>query len=314
MATAYDIGGDQGRPCPICGAADGTGGGIIRDHLSGESFHLGICRRCEGRFVVDPPDAADLGRYYDNSAGARMHKPPSPLFRWMRAKRLDRDLAPLLRHTGTDARIVDLGAGDGSLVGRLRARGVTAGALDMYAPEEWAVPGVPYAQGGLGGRFTTDEIVAPVGRPDGVIMRHVLEHVIDPAGTLTAIADSGARYAMLIVPNVASPLIRVLGTSWYYWDPPRHLTFFTPRTLARLAGRCGFRVVYGRTYGIDELVTSAHRAAALRAHDRDSRMMRRVSEICAPTGLIAGASSAASSLYGRAVIHAVLERDPASRA
>src|SRR5207245_2811653 len=44
------------------------------------------------------------------------------------------------------------------------------------------------------------------------------------------------------VPNLASLAFHWFGAAWIGLDLPRHLTHFTPRTLARMLERAGFEV------------------------------------------------------------------------
>ena len=296
------------RPCPVCASFALEGVRTLKDHISGDDFRLGTCGDCGARFIIDAPAPDVLPRYYANPSGARMHQKPGRIFSWMRQKRIDADLRPLVERLGPSGSVVDLGAGDGSLAERLRSRGFTAGAVDMYPASGWGRPDIPYLQAAPGIGFAAPEIAGVVGRPDAVVMRHVLEHVISPFDTLMAVADAGARLVLIIVPNVAAPLASRWPEVWYYWDPPRHLTFFTPETLARVAGRAGFSVVFSRTYGLDEVVTSAYRGAALRAHASGASWARFVSSHLSPTGLLSGVASAVAAPFSRTVIHAVLAR------
>lgn len=70
----------------------------------------------------------------------------------------------------------------------------------------------------------------------------VLEHVYDPAETLAELAAllrSGGRL-MFSVPNAGGLEASLLKGSWYVWEPPRHLHFFSERILRRLLTDAGF--------------------------------------------------------------------------
>lgn len=298
----------ESRSCPVCGAAHLAAVRRSTDHLTGHDFTLATCGSCAAAFIADPPSPDDLPAYYDNESGQQMHRAPSRLFAAMRDRRIDADLQPLLRFIPPGATIVDLGAGDGSLVRRVLAAGRSAAAVDMYPPSAWRLQDVAYVQAAPGVGFTAEEIRGVAASPDAVVMRHVLEHVISPRATLAAARDAGAGFILVVVPNVESLFARLLPNAWYYWDPPRHLTFFAPSSLRLLAARAGFEVVFLGSYGIDEIVTSVHRAAALRARRSGSRWVTGLSRMAQPTGLLAGAATVAAMPFGHSVLHAVLRR------
>lgn len=293
--------------CPICGGSASTGHRDARDHVSGEVFSIHRCGECGGLFVKDPPEGSRLAEYYDTPVGALMHSRPSALFAALRARRLWADVRPLLELTGPNPRIADLGTGDGHLASLLARRGVTVQAIDVYPPELWSIDDVPYRRY-VPGRLQPGDLSVADAPPDAVVMRHVLEHVPDPAGTLTTIHKAGALHVLVLVPNADSWFASRFGERWYYWDPPRHLTFFTLRTLERLAERCGFRIAFDRHYGLDELATSAYRALLLRRLEGKGRWLEdQLARVVQPTGLVAGAASVLAAPVASTVCHVVLE-------
>src|SRR5437870_4946655 len=74
-------------------------------------------------------------------------------------------------------------------------------------------------------------------------MWHSLEHVHSPLNVLREahrlLARGGRLY--VAVPNIDSLPFRWFGAAWYGLDLPRHLTHFTPPTLALMLQRAGFR-------------------------------------------------------------------------
>lgn len=291
--------------CPVCGHRGGVDEAVLRDHLTGEVFHRRRCSSCGALFIGDPPPPEAIGRYYETSSGDEMHSRPGRLFATLRDVRLKRDLAPLLSRLPAGARVADLGAGDGSLARILRAEGFAAGAVDLYPASQWPHGDIPYRQTNMAGGTLSEEDLTVDGAPaQAIVMRHVLEHLHRPFEALLAARRIGVTHALIIVPNTASVFARLLGERWYYWDPPRHLTFFTAQTLRRLAGRAGYGVPVMQSYGLDELVVSAHRAAALGG--RGPRLVR----VTRPTGPAAGLSSVVSAPILRSVLRAVLEAPP----
>jgi 2-polyprenyl-3-methyl-5-hydroxy-6-metoxy-1,4-benzoquinol methylase len=79
---------------------------------------------------------------------------------------------------------------------------------------------------------------------DVVLLSHVLEHCIDPAAALgnvkQLLAPGGT--AILEVPNNASIGFQMFGPTWFFADIPRHLQFFTEKSLRKAISRAGLRV------------------------------------------------------------------------
>jgi predicted TPR repeat methyltransferase len=80
---------------------------------------------------------------------------------------------------------------------------------------------------------------------DVIVMRHVLEHCIDPNRVLTKAAALLNAQGLLIceVPNNTAQGLRQSGAAWMMLDVPRHLHFFTGPTLVAFCRRAGLDVV-----------------------------------------------------------------------
>jgi hypothetical protein len=149
--------------------------------------------------------------------------------------------------------------------------------------------------------------------PDAIIMRHALEHLHEPAKILSLFHSAGVPWVLVVVPNVDSPFARWFGGYWTMWDPPRHLLYFNAKSLDCLVRRCGYRIAKQRTYGIDEIVTSAFRWALIRSGavrvDRASAGSTPLwLRLLHPKSALAGLSSAAMSPIANTVLCCLMER------
>jgi SAM-dependent methyltransferase len=84
---------------------------------------------------------------------------------------------------------------------------------------------------------------------DAVYGSHCLEHVHEPLKMLQEcrrILRTGASLVM-VTPNADSLGLHRFGKSWLGLDAPRHLTLFTPSSLADLASHAGFSDVNVKT-------------------------------------------------------------------
>ena len=300
-------------PCPLC-LQTGRPELSVRDPHSREAFSIAECDECHVLYVEDPPPESDIGRYYENETGATMHTRPGKLFSTLRQISISRELRPLLERLGPGSRIVDFGSGDGAVSRQCTVEGLRVQAVDVYPPDSWAYPAIPYRQHRMSSTHLDKSVLMCDGEiADAVILRHVLEHVYGPRELLEFFRASGVRYVFVIVPNAASRFARPLGETWAYWDPPRHLTHFTPDALRKLGKESGYDVALLRTQGLDEFVTAAHRRLLLNNGAERGRGSDLLIRVLQPKGMLAGLSSAASSVVTNTVCQVLFEAAPPAR-
>jgi SAM-dependent methyltransferase len=107
-------------------------------------------------------------------------------------------------------------------------------------------------------------------RYDVVAMFDVLEHLVDPIGTLrtvrTHLADGGL--VALTTVNLASVHARARGAEWP-WLMRSHLWYFTPQTLAAMLAKAGYRLIdWERVPRSLHLSYISHRLGAARPSGR----------------------------------------------
>jgi SAM-dependent methyltransferase len=144
-------------------------------------------------------------------------------------------------------RLLDVGCGQGALLHQLQKLGWT---------ELFGVDTSPYAAVAASRPnmkilcSSVEDAAFPDGYFDYVVMKHVLERLHTPAETLSEVRRILAPRGFLFVevPNNASVDSRLFGKFWAHLDVPRHLYFFTPKTVSTLINSSGFRVVKMYTY------------------------------------------------------------------
>lgn len=136
-------------------------------------------------------------------------------------------------------RVLDIGCGSG-------------GYLAFLADLGWACEGIEqgatsrgYARKELGLTVHADLRKLqefPKGCFDVVTMWHVIEHLPDPCGTLSAVHRvlKPDGILMLRTPNADSWEARLSQRYWYGVDAPRHLYLFSPAALEQCLARTGF--------------------------------------------------------------------------
>jgi SAM-dependent methyltransferase len=138
-------------------------------------------------------------------------------------------LVPPQRHPS----VLEIGCGDGKLLAALQANGWRGVGIepDPVARRVASDRGVEVHEG------TAED---PPGAIEGesfdlIVMQHVLEHCLDPLKALRFAASCLKPHAVIVIetPNNAAIGAHVAGAVWPWIDAPRHLNFFTERSLRK---------------------------------------------------------------------------------
>jgi SAM-dependent methyltransferase len=169
-------------------------------------------------------------------------KPPS-----FRSRAIDRvrhwwhvlDGMPTADRLPLRGRVLDVGAGEGYNVMRLRRRGIDAVGLEPNhaAVEAARAAGLPMIEGA----FEDSDLTGPF---DTILLDQVLEHFADPLAAMRRARELLApcgRVAML-TPNVRSLFARAFGSEWAHYHAPFHLHLFGRDQARRLLEQAGFHV------------------------------------------------------------------------
>lgn len=236
--------------CPACGAAAPApwrAATASNPSLAGaQRFELARCGRCGTACTVGPPAAPAL---YEGGTYSSARRALAPLLAPLR-RLADRDRMRFVAGIEPGARVLEVGAGDGAFVARMRAAGLDAWGMDPS-------PAACAAAGELGVEVVCagiDEAELEPASQDAAVLWHSLEHFADPAAALRRVRAWLRPGAPLVVavPNLASVQARIGGDRWFHQDVPRHRTHFTPPGLAALLGRTGFAVTRNRQLLIEQ--------------------------------------------------------------
>ena len=138
-------------------------------------------------------------------------------------------LASRLQRTLPPGPVLDVGAGDGTLVSAFVRHGREAVGLEPHAS---------------GPHIRNTEIEDMGGAWSAVIFWHSLEHLRRPAHALSHAATLLVPGGLLVVavPNATSLQARVFGDYWLALDLPRHLVHLSPPALLSKIEDLGLRV------------------------------------------------------------------------
>ena len=226
------------RFCPACGGGlvpwRGIRGGEPSDP---DEYELERCASCGSAVTDGPPPAADA--YESGQYSLAKPRMAGPVAAFQRA--VTRQPVRFLRRAGLErgARVLDIGAGPGRLVGALDEAGYSARGIE---PSRRSAALAHQAGHSVERRGLYDHTESGL---DAAVMWHVLEHLDDqPAALATVRAWLRPGGLLLVaVPNLASLQAEIAGDDWLHFDAPRHRIHFTADGVRRLLVRSGYEVV-----------------------------------------------------------------------
>lgn len=254
--------------CPLCHSPSEPLA-IVADHFFGSPgtwrYHRCAALGCGAAFPSPAPTKRELeiaySSYYTHGEGGGLILPgrveawlsrstkgrsrrrsPLPLFGWL-AEQVSWELGGLAARPGL---IVDIGAGDGVRLGRLRRAGWSLAQgiePDPAAVEAARAAGFDVRRGSAEALPVDDETA------DAAVMHHVIEHVSDPRKALSEalrVLKKGGELSV-ITPNIDSSGRAKWGEFWRGFEAPRHLTIFTTAALESAAREAGFEPTCIRT-------------------------------------------------------------------
>jgi len=219
------------NPCANCG------GFAALVHVSVDDERIVRCPGCGlVRQELRPASPSDL---YDQSY--YMHDVPKGgyanyvLDAGINRRTFHRRLRSFERRVPDRGRLLDVGAALGDFVLEASALGWDAEGVEIssFAAEQARLRGARVHTGSL------EQLGLPSASYDVITLYDAIEHLFDPAGTLTEISrllrPGGVLH--LVTPNVGGLQARLLGRFWYHYKPGEHLYYFSPDTLRPLVER-----------------------------------------------------------------------------
>lgn len=204
-----------------------------------------LCRACELVFVHDIyPEFAHDTEHLDGSYEFDELEVAGP----KKQRKFDEFLAPLAEYRRS-GRLLEIGCGQGLFLARARELGWDVQGVELLPPvaERARERGLAIFTGELGAAAFPD------GHFDVVVLREVIEHIVDPRALLAEVKRvlrPGGAVSMG-TGNARSWAARLRGERWHYYrfGGHMHIRFYSPRTAAALARACDFARVTTRTSG-----------------------------------------------------------------
>jgi SAM-dependent methyltransferase len=234
--------------CCICEHDDGIPIAIGEDfeyRTSADTFLGRQCRECGLVYLNPRPHEEELDRIYPSNYHAfEFSEEKFGLVFHVRRRLEARRLLKWCRGLESDARILDVGCGDGFHLGLLRE----------FGPQTWRLEGVDnssravefaHKRGLTVHQGRVEQLDLPAEQYDLAFMIQTIEHVENPHSLLVAIRRilrPGGRL-VIVTDNTGSLDFRIFkGRHWGGYHFPRHWNLFNSSTLKRAASKTGFEV------------------------------------------------------------------------
>jgi SAM-dependent methyltransferase len=231
-------------PCPACGATATAGAFTARDwalRAAPGEFSFARCGACATVFAEPQPSDAELAAAYASSYGN--YQADRSLVERIAEPLAQREATRVAAIADPGGPMLELGCGTGRFLERLRHagwRGPLAGV--EYSAEVAAATGerlgIPVAAGTVESADLGPEPLALL------VLRHVIEHLRDPAVALDRARSALRRDGVLYIatPDARALSARAFGRYWWGYEVPRHLVVFSRDGLRRLVEAHGFRI------------------------------------------------------------------------
>ncbi len=216
--------------CPFCRETRSHKWSDARSE-DGALYPARECQNCGTTFLCPPPSDAQLAQAYATNYYGAGETKFNPFIEHIRAISAGFRTMKLAGHLKKDARILDVGCGDGRLLGNFRQAGFSnlhgIERPGRAADRASKIPGIRLHLG------TLESVDLPSATFDLITLVHVYEHLPAPRESLdqlTRLLKPGGRL-FLSFPNISSWQARLTGAAWFHLDPPRHLTLVPPQTV-----------------------------------------------------------------------------------
>lgn len=239
--------------CCVCGHNDAIPVAVGKDFeykTSDDSFLAVKCRECGLVYLNPRPAETEFARIYPDTYHAFAFSESSFGFVYKVRRRLEaKRLLGVCRGLPANARILDVGCGDGFHLGLLREFGPSGWRLEGVDLDERAA--AMARQHGLSVHVgTVQDLPLERSAYDFALMIQTIEHVSSPPEVLSAVhalLKPGGRLLIVTDNTDSLDFTAFKSRHWGGYHFPRHFNLFNRRALSRLAAKCGYEVEAIRT-------------------------------------------------------------------
>jgi SAM-dependent methyltransferase len=300
--------------CPVCGSA-GTAPAFAAEDLALRSvpgrFGYRRCGACGSVYAAPQPDERTLAAAYP-SAYENYQTLPAVVERLASPLTLP-EARRFIRHADAGGRLIELGAGNGRFLERLRRCGWW-GPIEGVEFDQAAAAATSARTGFPVRCADLNEEILPEQAYEAIVMRHVIEHLRRPAAILEMVFAALRPGGLLFIgtPDARALSAKVFGRHWWGYEVPRHLVVFSDPALRSTVARAGFESV-DRWSGFSPLMWSASLGLLLSDRQAPGWLRRVASSPANPLTMAAfGVASALEVAVGRSTMLCLVARRPAA--
>ena len=233
------------KNCPVCGQSEFESMYNLKDYkITQEQFSLQKCTNCSLVITLNPPDADQIGRYYESDDYLEHSNRKEDLFSKLFSLGRNFMFAYkkwIINKLGGNKTVLDIGAGSGQFLNFMSQQGYEVTGIEMserarkYAKENFSLD------------LNSSEYLFDDGLKEkyGIIsLWHVMEHLYDLEKVINRLdellEDDG--HLVVALPNYKALEVSVYKKYWNGWDVPRHLWHFSPESLTQLFKKHNFKL------------------------------------------------------------------------
>jgi SAM-dependent methyltransferase len=140
--------------------------------------------------------------------------------------------------SGAGRRLLDVGCSTGELIEVAQSRGWDCEGIEIDRVTASVAEEITGARVRLG---TIGTALGPDDRFDLIVMSHSLEHTPTPRLDIECLASHLTKNgrALVRVPNADSLSAKLMGSGWYWFIPPTHISYFSRRSIVGVCTEIG---------------------------------------------------------------------------
>lgn len=244
---------NEAAACPLCAIEDAEPMGVGEDfeyRTCPDTFLAVRCRRCGIVYLNPRPAPSEMPRIYPDHYHAFEFQPEQFGFIYRVRRRLEANrLLQWCQGLPHDARILDVGCGDGFHLKLLQDYGPKSWTLEGVDTDDRAVSAARQA-GVTIHAGQVEQLNLPPEAYDRIFMIMTIEHLNDPSIVLEAVhrlLKPGGRL-IIVTDNTGSPDFGIFrGRHWGGYHFPRHTYLFHKSNLRQFVEKFRFQTVSVKT-------------------------------------------------------------------
>ena len=229
--------------CSLCGKKQASLYLEQTDRFGSQQFTFKRCLNCGLIYLNPRPTMNEISYYYPDvyEAFSEINTATVPEKSHI-ARSLKKQMGIIEAYTTKPGKLLDVGCAKGNFLIFAKTQGWQVTGIEPHAPSAF-VAREKYGLNVLTG--TLEPTTFPSCTFDVITLWDVLEHLPNPKTTLRTAKKILRPDGIIVfsIPNLYSFDRFLFRSYWIGWDPPRHFTLFTEKTLTILLDEVGFQLL-----------------------------------------------------------------------